>query len=81
MAVIREVGGGNRDGDVEAGNCGKADAGNGDVDLRAGDEKDDGDLNENRKGGDENGSDGEVNDGIQDGDEVAGDCSECDDDE
>lgn len=32
MAVIREVGGGNRDVDGEAGNCRKGDAGNGDVD-------------------------------------------------
>lgn len=31
MAVIREVGGGNRDGDEEAGICRKGDAGNGDV--------------------------------------------------
>ena len=32
MAVIREVGGGNRDADGQAGNCSKGDAGNGDVD-------------------------------------------------
>ena len=32
MTVIGEVGGGNRDGDGEAGNCGEGDAGNGDVD-------------------------------------------------
>lgn len=31
MAVIREVSGGNRDGDGEAGICPKGDAGNGDV--------------------------------------------------
>ena len=32
MAVIREVGGGNRNGDGEADNCDKGDVGNDDVD-------------------------------------------------